>query len=128
MLDFTLPSLFHDTGLLLIRLLIGFAFLASSANKAKNLPKFAKQNGLPLPVATIVTICEFAGGLALLLGILPKLAALGIMALMLNTILLHITKWKSPYWASKGGWEYDLMLFALASVILLDGAGKFSVF
>jgi putative oxidoreductase len=64
----------------------------------------------------------------LILGILPQLAALGLMLLMLGTMRLHIFRWKSPYWASKGGWEYDLMLFTLSAVILVHGAGRFVIY
>jgi putative oxidoreductase len=49
------------------------------------------------------------------------------MLLMLSTISLHILKWHSPYPASKGGWEYDLMLLTLASVLLVYGAGSFTL-
>jgi putative oxidoreductase len=47
-----------------------------------------------------------------------------IMLLMLGTLRLHIFKWKSPYWAAQGGWEYDLMLFAMALVVVVQGGGR----
>jgi putative oxidoreductase len=102
-------------------------FIVSSRNKSRDIKKFAKRNGLPVTVAVFVMVAEMAGGPGLVLGLLTQLAALGIMLLMLGTIRLHIFKWKSPYWAAKGGREYDLMLFALASVILVHGAGQFAI-
>lgn len=121
----TIPSLAVNTSGLLIRLVVGFSFIIASKNKSKDIRKFASKNGLPVPAAVVVAVAEMAGALGLIFGILPQLAALGLMLLMLGTIRLHIFKWKSPYWAAKGGWEYDLMLFAMASVILVHGAGKF---
>jgi hypothetical protein len=29
------------------------------------------------------------------------------------------------YWAQRGGWEYDVMLFVLAAVVVCFGAGNF---
>lgn len=70
---------------------------------------------------------EFLSALAMILGIGAQYAAIAIMALMLGTMRLHIFKWKSPYWAASGGWEYDLMLFAFAFIILTFGAGNVAI-
>lgn len=113
-----------DLALLLIRLIAGFSFLVAARNKSRDIVAFAKKNGLPVPVAAVVMSAEFVSGLALILGILAQFAALVIMLLMLGTLRLHIFKWRSPYWADKGGWEYDLMLFAMAAVISVFGAGS----
>jgi putative oxidoreductase len=121
------PRVAGDFSALLIRVVVGVAFIVSSKNKSKNIKKFAKNNGLPVPMATAVMIAEMAGGLGLISGVFAPYAALGLMLLMLGTIRLHIFKWRSPYWASSGGWEYDLMLFALASVILIHGSGNFAI-
>jgi uncharacterized membrane protein YphA (DoxX/SURF4 family) len=40
----------------------------------------------------------------------------------------HIFQWKSPYWASKGGWEYDLIWFVMALTIFLTGGGKIAIY
>ena len=127
MIDLVLPAVAASLSALLIRLVVGIAFVVSSKNKSKNIRKFAKSNGLAVPMAIFVMVAEMAGAVGLILGILSQLAALGLMLLMLGTIRLHIFTWKSPYWASQGGWEYDLMLFTLASVILVYGAGRFVI-
>ncbi|MBI4033806.1 DoxX family protein [Candidatus Saccharibacteria bacterium] len=127
MVEITLPAATADIGLLLVRLIVGYAFIVAARNKSRDVRKFAKSNGLPLSLAVVVMITEMTAGFALLLGIYPQLAALAIMVLMTGTIRLHIFKWKSPYWAAKGGWEYDLMLFAMALVILVWGGGEYVV-
>jgi putative oxidoreductase len=125
MIHLTAPNHAADASLLLIRLIVGFSFLVAARNKGRNIKKFAKSNGLPLPAATLVMVTELVAGSALLLGVLGQYAALILMIVMLGTIRLHIFKWRSPYWASSGGWEYDLMLFTLCSVIVIYGAGQF---
>lgn len=128
MVDITVPALIADLSLLLIRLVVGFSFIVASRNKSKDIKKFARNNGMPVPVAMLVMTAEMATGLALIFGVFTQIAALAIMLLMIGTMRLHIFKWKSPYWAAKGGWEYDLMLFAMASIIFVFGGGKFEVF
>ena len=56
---------------------------------------------------------------------LAQWAGLGVVLLMCATISMHLFKWHSPYWASKRGWEYDLLLLILAAVIAVFGAGQF---
>jgi len=128
MVEITVPALIADLSLLLIRLVVGFSFIVASRNKSKDIKKFARNNGMPVPVAMLVMTAEMATGLALIFGVFTQIAALAIMLLMIGTMRLHIFKWKSPYWAAKGGWEYDLMLFAMASIIFVFGGGKFEVF
>ena len=128
MVDITVPALIADLSLLLIRLVVGFSFIVASRNKSRDIKKFARNNGMPVPVAILVMTAEIATGLALIFGVFTQIAALAIMLLMIGTMRLHIFKWKSPYWAAKGGWEYDLMLFAMASIIFVFGGGKFEVF
>lgn len=127
MIHLTPPEHAADTSLLLIRLIVGFSFLVAARNKGRNIRKFAKNNGLPVPAAIFVMFCELAAGTALLLGVLAQFAALVLMFLMLGTLRLHIFKWKSPYWADKGGWEYDLILLTMCSVVAIYGTGQFSL-
>ena len=127
MINFTPPAHSADASRLLIRLIVGFSFLVAARNKSRGIKRFAKNNGLPVPAAVMVAICELVAGTALLLGVFARLAALLLMVLMLGTMRLHIFKWKSPYWASRGGWEYDLMLFAMCSVIAIYGPGQLAL-
>ncbi len=128
MVHLNLPPVAADINYLLIRVVVGFSFIIASRNKGKDIRKFAEHNDLPVPIATGVMSVEMVAGSGLILGILPQLAALVVMLLMLGTMRLHIFKWKSPYWAANGGWEYDLMLFTLAFVILVHSGGKFGLF
>jgi len=121
------PDAARDASLLLVRLILAVTFIVSARNKRRDIRKFAHNNGLPVPAAYVVMTVEFTSAILLALGIAAQLAALAVMILMLGTIRLHIFKWKSPYWAAKGGWEYDLMLLALASVITFAGQGALAL-
>lgn len=114
---------FQDGALLLLRIVVGFVFIVASYNKSRNVRKVAERNRLPLIVAYGLTVTEFVSGIGLILGIFAKVAALLIMVVMTGSMSFHIFKWKSPYWAQQGGWEYDLMLFTMALVILTTGGG-----
>lgn len=128
MVEFQLPDYLAHIGLLLVRVIIAVAFFVSGIRKYKNgIKKFAVNHDLPVGMGYFVATAEIAGSIGIMTGVLAQWAALGLMLLMLSTISLHIFKWKSPYWASEGGWEYDLMLFALCSVILFYGAGAVAV-
>ena len=124
---FLLPPFLISLLLLLIRSIVGVSFFFSALNKAKNPRKSAKRNGIPLPLLLFVMCAEFADALGLVSGILGQFAALGLMLLMLATMTLHVFVWKSKYWASEGGWEYDLMLFSLCAVIAAFGVGSIAI-
>lgn len=113
--------------LLLVRIVLTVTFLAESRHKFKDLPAFAKNDGLPLWLAGFVAVAELCAALSMMSGILSFWAGIGLVVLMMCTIGLHIFKWRSAYWASKRGWEYDLLMLVLAAVIVVFGAGDFSL-
>ncbi len=119
---------YPEAPLLLARLVIGFVFVVAVRNKLKDVPGFAEHNGLTVPVAWGLTFAEAAGGIGVIFGILTQLAALVIMGAMAGSITFHIFKWKSKYWAASGGWEYDLMIFSIAAVILVVGGGGIELY
>jgi putative oxidoreductase len=115
-------------GLFLMRLIMGFMFIYSSIGKMKDVGGFSDKNEISKALGYIVITCEFTAGVGLILGLYTQLAALIVMGLMLGTMSKHIFQWKSPYWANKGGWEYDLMWFSMALTIFLTGGGKIAVY
>lgn len=121
------PPIVISIALLLIRVIIAVSFFCSALNKAKNPQKSAKQNGIPFPLLVFIMCAEFAGAIGVITGVLGEFAAVGLMLLMAGTIVIHVFIWKSKYWASEGGWEYDLMLFSLCAVIALFGVGSIAL-
>lgn len=127
MLHFAAPPILFDFSLLLIRVLVAITFLVAARNKFRDIRGFAKHNGVPVPVARFIMTAELLGGLGMASGVLGQWAAIGLMLLMLGSIRFHVFVWKSPYWAAKGGWEYDSMLFALCSVVAINGPGSLAL-
>jgi putative oxidoreductase len=87
---------------------------------------FSQHAHLSLPVAYLVGIAQFGGGLAMLTGLLARLGALGIMAVMLGAIfMVHLPK---GFDVTKGGMEYALTQLLIAAAILIAGAGPYSLY
>jgi putative oxidoreductase len=77
------------------------------------------------PWAWISALGEFAGGLALALGLLYPLPSIAIAGAMLVAIaLVHFPK---GFWNSKGGFEFNLAILGAATALALTGPGAVSV-
>ena len=87
--------------------------------------------GIPAPVAFLIICIEFFGGLGLIVGLLTRIAALGIAGDMIGAIfLVHLENGFFMNWmgTQKGeGIEYHLLALAIAAALLLRGAGAFSL-
>ena len=79
----------------------------------------------PLLMALAAGMAEFGGGLLLASGLLTPLAALAIAVVMLNAI--GSVHWHNGFWNGKGGYEFNLTLWAAAVAIAAIGAGRFSL-
>jgi putative oxidoreductase len=75
--------------------------------------------------ATLAGGAEFAGGLLLLLGLITPLGAAMVIGVMTVAILtVHLSK--GP-WVTDGGWEYNVVLIAVAFALAGAGPGQFSL-
>lgn len=124
---FVVPTVAVSLVLLLVRVILSVTFFNECYVKFKDLKGFAKRDDVPLQVAGFVAIAELCAALGMLSGVLAQWAGVGLVLLMLSTISLHLFKWHSPYWAAKRGWEYDLIMLTLASVIAVFGPGQFAL-
>jgi len=92
---------------------------------------FFTHMGMPAPVAFLVICTEFFGGLGLIVGLLTRVAALGIGGEMIGAIfIVHLPNGFFMNWFGnqKGeGVEYHLLVIAIAAALLLRGGGAFSV-
>lgn len=127
MLMFTVPTIAAGIVLLLVRAVLTVAFVREFMVKAKDIPRFAKADGLNVPTAWFVAIAELAAAVSFATGVLAQWAGLGVVVLMLITTSLHVFKWHSKYSASAGGPEYDLLLLVQAAVITAFGAGPIAI-
>jgi putative oxidoreductase len=117
--------------LLIVRIAAAAAFLYHGSGilfgalGGPGLQGFAQFTHMPIPVAFLVGLAEFGGGLAMLTGILARLGAAGIMAVMLGAIVMvHLPK---GFDVTKGGFEYPLTQLLIAAAILIAGAGPYSL-
>lgn len=86
---------------------------------------FAGFAHLPLPVAVLVGIAQFGGGLAMLTGVLARLGALGLTAVMAGAVfMVHIHNGMD---VQKGGIEYALTQMLVAVAILVAGPGPYTL-
>ena len=118
-------------GLTILRVVTGITFALHGYQKlfvfgvAGVQGAFTKM-GAPMPMVTgpLVGSLEFFGGIALVIGLLTRLAALGLAIDMLGAIaLVHFA---NGFFLPKG-YEFVLMLFAAALTLAVAGAGGYSV-
>ncbi len=134
-----LVSTSDDRTLTLMRLVLGVVFFAHGAQKMlgwfggfgfhATMGMFA-QGGMPAPIAFLVICTEFFGALGLIVGLLTRIAALGITGLMLGAIfMVHLPNGLFMNWMGnqKGeGIEYHLLAIAISATLLARGAGALS--
>lgn len=129
-----------DLGAFIARLMLGMVMLPHGAQKTLGMfgglglsgtyNAFAGM-GMPAPVIVLVIAAEFLGSLGLLVGLLGRVAALGIAGLMLGAIAM--VHWKFGFFMNwfgnqKGeGFEFHLLALGLALVVLIKGSGRWSL-
>ncbi len=124
-----IPALlaFADVALLLMRVVVGLVFVSSGWSHAKDPVERGKSIGMSPGFARFLGLAEIAGGAGVALGILPQLAALGLVLIMLGAIQKKMFVWKTGFWGKHGtdGWHYDLLFVAMCLVVATTGGGRF---
>lgn len=120
-----------SVALLLLRIASALAFLYHGsailfgAFGGPGPERFASFAHMPLFVAYLVGLAQFAGGLAILTGVLFRVGAVCIIIVMLGAIfLVHLP---NGFDINKGGMEYALTQFLIALALLLTGPGAYSL-
>jgi len=113
-------------GLLFLRLIMGAAFVLHGFDKIQH-PFDWMGDKVPGALQALAAFSEFGGGIALILGLLTPLAALGLMCTMFVGALKHIAVDKYPFVAKGDSWEAAGVYFVLALMLVLTGPGKLSL-
>ena len=87
---------------------------------------FFESIGLPAIAAYLVIGGEILGGIALILGAFTRLAAWLSLPILLGATWMHLgNNW--VFSAEGGGWEFPILLVALALAVGFGGAGKYAI-
>jgi len=126
-----------DIAVLILRLAVGVIFVAHGMQKLfgafggggiDGLAKLLENIGLAAPVfwAWVAAIAEGAGGLFLLLGVVPRISA-G-MILIVMTVAIVKVHGSNGFFLRDGGFEYPFLILMNCATLMLIGSGKFSLF
>ena len=133
----TYPSWSH----LVVRVALGIIFFAHGAQKtfgwfggpglSATIQGFRKMN-VPPAATVLAAFTECFGGLALIIGVLARPSAIGLIGVMLVAVAkVHAQHGFFLNFAmtpGRGhGYEYNLALLAMALSIVIGGAGVFSI-
>ncbi len=88
--------------------------------------------GFPVVLAAPAIVLEFVAPLLLLAGLGGRFAALAIIGIMLGALSTHVgngffMNWFGQLPAGQEGYEYHLLMLALAAVVLWRGSGRWSL-
>ena len=120
-----------DTALLVLRLVAGIVFAAHGGQKLfvygfDGVAGGFAQMGIPMAAFTgpAVALVEFFGGLAIIVGLLTRLAAFGVAVTMLGALfLVHL---KAGFFLPNG-YEFVFTLLGIAATLMITGAGAYSI-
>jgi putative oxidoreductase len=130
-----------DYVLMLSRVVLGIVFLAHGAQKVfgwfggpgfdQTMKAFVQGMGIPAFFAVMAILAEFLGGIGLLVGLLSRVAAFGIAIIMIVAVsLVHAQNGLFMNWSGSQrgeGFEYHLLALAVALLVLVRGAGAWSL-
>jgi len=83
------------------------------------------QNAPAAPVQLAVAWGELIGGVAMVVGFLTRVAALGLIAIMAGAIAT--VHWPHGFDITKGGFEYNFVLIMICLCLVLAGPGPLAV-
>ena len=130
LIDSTTPRQLN-VGIAIVRVVTGVIMLAHGAQKLfqfgiAGVTQGFTGMGVPMPtiVAPLVAVLEFAGGIALILGVLTRLVSFALAIDMLAA--LFIVHFAAGFFLPNG-YEFVLILFATTAALVIAGAGAFSI-
>ena len=125
-----------------IRLALGIIFIAHGGQKlfglwggaglSATMEDFEQHMGIPPFLTAIAALTEFFGGGAVLIGLLTRLASVGLAVVMVVAMFeAHLAHGFFINWEmtpGKGhGVEFNIALLAMSLALLVSGPGKWSV-
>jgi putative oxidoreductase len=114
-------------GLLIVRIAFGLGLVLHGLPKIQNPTGWMPGSSMPGFLQLLAAISEFGGGIAILLGLLTPLAAVGVAITMAVAILTAHAG--DPYVSNTGGRSFELAghYLAMALGLIFTGPGALSV-
>lgn len=123
-------------GISLLRIVTGLTFIAHGSQKLfgwfggyglEGTAQWMESIGITpgYLMAALAGSAEFFGGLALVVGLLVRPAALSLVIAML--VAIFSVHWANGFFITANGFEYAMVLALISLVLLVEGAGKLSV-
>lgn len=130
-----------DHMLTVVRVILGLVFFAHGSQKVlgwfggagfdQTLNTFTQKMNIPVFFAVLAIAAEFLGGFGLLIGLLSRIAAFGIaMNMVVAVLMVHAQNGLFMNWAGNQrgeGIEFHLLAIAMALLVMVRGAGAWSV-
>ncbi len=117
--------------ILVIRIVVGLAFMFHGYGKIQHpFSWMGPDAGIPSFLQFLAALSEFGGGLAWIIGLFTPLASLGIASTMVVATHMHMLILGDSFVASgkgAGSYELPLVYLCISILILVFGAGKFSL-
>jgi putative oxidoreductase len=125
-----------DTGLLVIRVVLGAIMAAHGAQKLfgwfggpgpAGTAGFLDSMGFkPARLhAAVVGLAEFGGGVLLAVGLLTPLGAAAVAGVMF--VAIATVHWSNGFFNASGGYEFNLLITATAIALAITGPGEISI-
>jgi putative oxidoreductase len=131
----------NDIATAVLRIMLGVVFFPHGAQKmlgwfggygfAGTYDAFTNKMGIPGLFALLAFAAEFLGSIGLVFGLMTRLAAFGIFCVM--AVAVKMLHWQHGFFMNwfgqqKGeGFEYHLLVMAIAAALMIRGAGAYSV-
>jgi putative oxidoreductase len=122
-------SLDMDVVLLFLRVMAGVAFVMHGFWKIQNpFHWMGAEATTPAVFQALAALSEFGGGFALILGLLTRLGALGILCTMVVAVYTHASIMGDPFVNLTGGRSYELAMIYLgiSLAVIVFSPGRFS--
>jgi putative oxidoreductase len=119
-----------SAGLLLLRLVVGLAFMFHGYGKIqKPFGWMGPDSNFHGYLQALAAVSEFGGGLFWMLGLLTPLASFGLLCTMAVAVYFHAVSLGDPFVAKGPGASYELaaVYLCIAFLLLLAGPGKISL-
>lgn len=110
-----------------LRASLGVTFLVHSIKKFDPIWQtwLVEKAGLPAEMQLPIALAEFIGGILLISGFLTRITGI-IFSIILLGAIFHI-RGIGEFFISNGGYEWDMIMLAVALTIIAAGPGRISI-